>query len=103
VPDCPVCSKPMVQREAKKGKNAGNKFWGCTQYPKCRGVLDTEEVVEEVAEEAVDTEPTCPKCDGDMVKRVSKKGKNAGNEFWGCQNFPKCRGVVSIENIVESE
>ncbi|MCK5023904.1 MAG: topoisomerase DNA-binding C4 zinc finger domain-containing protein [Candidatus Aenigmarchaeota archaeon] len=40
VPDCTVCSKPMVQREAKKGKNASNKFWGCTQYPKCRGVLD---------------------------------------------------------------
>ena len=93
-PDCPVCSKPMVQREAKKGKNAGNKFWGCTQYPKCRGVLAIEEVVEKVA----DTEPTCPKCDGEMVKRVSKKGKNAGKEFWGCKSFPKCRGVVSIED-----
>ena len=91
-PDCPVCGKPMVQREAKKGKNAGNKFWGCTQYPKCRGVLDIEEEIVEV----VDIEPTCPKCDGEMVKRVSKKGKNAGNEFWGCKNFPKCRGVVSI-------
>ena len=94
VPDCPVCSKPMVQREAKKGKNAGNKFWGCTQYPKCRGVLDIDEVVEEV----VDTEPTCPRCDGDMVKRVSKKGKNAGQEFWGCKNFPKCRGSIPIES-----
>ena len=91
-PDCPVCGKEMLQREAKKGKNAGNKFWGCTQYPKCRGVLDIEEVTEEVA----DIEPTCPKCDGEMVKRISKKGKNEGKEFWGCKNFPKCRGVVSI-------
>ena len=95
-PDCPVCGKAMVQREAKKGKNSGNKFWGCTQYPKCRGVLDLEEVAEEV-EELVEENPTCPKCDGAMVKRVSKKGKTAGNEFWGCESFPKCRGVVSID------
>lgn len=95
-PACPVCAKEMVQREAKKGKNAGNKFWGCTQYPKCRGVLDIDKEIEE-PEETEDAEPTCPKCDGAMVKRVSKKGKNAGNEFWGCLSFPKCRGVVSIE------
>ncbi|MCK5023903.1 MAG: topoisomerase DNA-binding C4 zinc finger domain-containing protein [Candidatus Aenigmarchaeota archaeon] len=32
-----------------------------------------------------------------MVKRVSKKGKNSGQEFWGCKSFPKCRSVVSFE------
>jgi len=96
-PDCPVCGKPMVPREAKKGKNEGNKFWGCTQYPKCRGVLELEELIEEVIEKISDIEPACPKCDGVMVKRVSTKGKNIGNEFWGCKNFPKCRGVVSAE------
>ena len=90
-PACPVCGKGMVQREAKKGKNAGNKFWGCTQYPKCRGVLDIENEIEQAIEE--EAEPSCPKCGGEMVKRVSKKGKNSGNEFWGCKNFPKCRGV----------
>ena len=42
-------------------------------------------------------EPACPNCNGAMIKRVSKKSDNAGREFWGCQIFPKCRGVVSIE------
>lgn len=37
--------------------------------------------------------PACPKCGGAMVKRVAKKGSQAGNEFWGCANFPACRGV----------
>ncbi|WP_245597684.1 hypothetical protein [Psychromonas aquimarina] len=23
----------MTLREAKKGKNAGNQFWGCTNFP----------------------------------------------------------------------
>lgn len=35
----------------------------------------------------------CPKCGSEMVLRESKKGASAGNKFWGCQTFPKCRGV----------
>jgi len=34
---CPVCQSPMVIRTARRGKTAGNSFWGCTRYPKCRG------------------------------------------------------------------
>ncbi len=37
-PDCPECKGPMVRRTARKGANAGNDFWGCSTYPKCRGV-----------------------------------------------------------------
>jgi len=36
-PACPVCSQAMVMRTAQRGANAGNRFWGCTSYPKCRG------------------------------------------------------------------
>ncbi len=36
-PRCPRCGKPMVLRTAKKGSNAGSNFWGCSNYPKCRG------------------------------------------------------------------
>lgn len=37
--------------------------------------------------------PTCPKCGKPMIKRVAKKGINAGNEFWSCSNYPKCNGT----------
>jgi restriction system protein len=36
-PTCPSCSTPMVLREARRGTSAGQKFWGCVNYPKCRG------------------------------------------------------------------
>ena len=36
-PLCPKCSKPMIKRLAKKGKNAGNAFWSCSSYPECNG------------------------------------------------------------------
>lgn len=37
-PSCPVCSGRLIERTVKKGPNAGIKFWGCAQFPKCRGV-----------------------------------------------------------------
>lgn len=33
----------------------------------------------------------CPDCGGSLVVRLARHGKNAGNKFWGCTNFPKCR------------
>ncbi|MCG3882843.1 NERD domain-containing protein [Psychrobacter sp. Ps3] len=40
--------------------------------------------------------PACPKCNGEMVKRVAKNGARQGQSFYGCAQFPKCRGVVNI-------
>lgn len=38
--------------------------------------------------------PKCPKCGGGMVKREGKSGAMAGRLFWGCSNFPQCKGAV---------
>lgn len=38
--------------------------------------------------------PACPKCRNPMVRRVAKQGVNAGKEFWGCSQYPNCKGVV---------
>lgn len=40
VPQCPTCGSPMVKREARRGANAGKAFWGCPDFPKCRGTRD---------------------------------------------------------------
>ena len=37
--------------------------------------------------------PSCPRCGGNLVVRTARKGKNAGQRFWGCETFPKCRFV----------
>ena len=39
-PNCPICRSTMVKRTAKRGPNAGNLFYGCVQYPRCRGVVN---------------------------------------------------------------
>ena len=38
--------------------------------------------------------PYCPQCSSIMVERIAKKGKWAGNSFWGCSRFPKCKGII---------
>ncbi|MHC1728324.1 MAG: restriction endonuclease [Syntrophobacteraceae bacterium] len=35
----------------------------------------------------------CPLCGGGMVLRTARKGTKAGDRFWGCSAFPKCRGT----------
>ncbi|HHQ4663692.1 TPA: NERD domain-containing protein [Aeromonas veronii] len=39
-PLCPRCGNPMVLRTAKRGDNRGNRFWGCSGYPKCRFIVN---------------------------------------------------------------
>ena len=38
--------------------------------------------------------PACPKCGAPMLRREGKSGALAGKAFWGCSNFPKCRGIA---------
>lgn len=40
--------------------------------------------------------PVCPKCGSEMILRTAKSGANAGNQFWGCSTYPKCRGMVAV-------
>ncbi|SFQ38390.1 Topoisomerase DNA binding C4 zinc finger [Lachnospiraceae bacterium XBB1006] len=39
----------------------------------------------------------CPRCGGTLVLRTARKGKNAGNQFYGCSNYPECRFIRNIE------
>ncbi|MGH8728931.1 MAG: restriction endonuclease [Burkholderiales bacterium] len=41
--------------------------------------------------------PACPACGSSMVRRVAKKGSNAGRAFWGCPTFPRCKGTRAVE------
>lgn len=34
-----------------------------------------------------------------MVRRRARRGANAGKDFWGCSEFPRCRGTVQLEAV----
>lgn len=46
---------------------------------------------------SVEAQRVCPKCGGTLVLRRARRGANAGSQFWGCDNYPKCRYTEEIE------
>ncbi|WP_312702669.1 nuclease-related domain-containing protein [Stutzerimonas nitrititolerans] len=41
-------------------------------------------------------ERQCPKCGSALMIRTVKTGAKAGQQFWGCSAFPKCRIMQSL-------
>ena len=53
---CPKCGSSMILRTARRGRNAGGQFYGCSRYPKCKGALPLEETKSIANEEGLDQE-----------------------------------------------
>jgi len=68
---CEKCGKAMVYKNGRFGR-----FLACSGYPECKNVR------------AISTGVPCPEpgCDGELVQKVSKRGK----VFYSCNRYPKC-------------
>lgn len=57
-----------------------------------------EKHIETIKENTVDVVSInkCPKCGGQLILRTAKRGQNAGNKFWGCSNYPKCKYIQNL-------
>ena len=67
---CPKCESKMVVRTTRKGKNAGNRFWGCGQYPRCRATFELTEEEETKIPVATSTNSSNSKTQKDEVEVV---------------------------------
>ncbi len=70
---CPKCESNLVVKQGRFGE-----FTACSNYPTCRYV------------KLKSTGVACPKDDGDVVERKSKRGRT----FYGCANYPDCDFVL---------
>lgn len=43
-----------------------------------------------------DNKKICARCGAELVLRIAKKGEHAGEQFYGCSRFPKCRYKENI-------
>ena len=41
--------------------------------------------------------PLCPKCGAVMVRRLAQRGERRGKPFYGCSNYPRCKGTFEVE------
>ncbi|UKI29465.1 MAG: topoisomerase DNA-binding C4 zinc finger domain-containing protein [Clostridium sp.] len=79
---CPECGAPLVIRTGKYGE-----FTACSNYPTCKYIKPKE----------TSTICKCPACDGNIVEKHSKRGKI----FYGCDNYPKCKMHIGINQLVK--
>ena len=68
---CEECGRNMVVKYGPHGK-----FLACPGFPDCR---NTKPYLEKIGVK-------CPKCDGEIVIRKTKKGR----KYFGCMNYPDC-------------
>ena len=68
---CDNCGRNMVIKYGPHGR-----FLACPGFPECR---NTKPYYEKVGVK-------CPKCDGEIVIRMTKKGRR----YYGCENIPEC-------------
>ncbi len=67
---CDKCGSMMVIRNGRFGE-----FLACSNFPNCKNIQSINK-----------TFGKCPKCDGSVCEKHSKKGKL----FYGCTNYPNC-------------
>ncbi len=72
---CEKCGSKMVKKLGRFGF-----FLACSAFPECRNAKSLPL-------------GKCPKCDGDVIKKESKKGKGRG-KFFSCSNYPECDFVT---------
>lgn len=78
---CPSCGKNLVLKQGRFGE-----FTACTGYPTCKYVKHKT------------TGVLCPKDQGDIVERKSRRGK----VFYGCVNYPKCDFTLWNKPLAET-
>lgn len=98
---CPECGGDLLMRKGRFGE-----FIACGNFPKCKYSRNIKSEKEALGTESQDApkpkkelkkiDVPCPKCGGDIVERISKRGK-----FYGCSNYPKCNFVSNYEPVAD--
>lgn len=114
---CPNChTGHLIAKTVTRGKNKGNLFYACSNFPKCKTAFNdkpTNNLCEKCGAIMLEDkdgklycsakcdiekeeEILCPLCKtGHLVKRTATRGKNKGNVFYACSNFPKCKNIYN--------
>ncbi len=91
---CPECGEPMIIRISR-----GGRFLGCSKYPDCRGTKPLPKIEQEMMEKkdpVIAEGIFCDLCGKQMYIRESRFGR-----FYGCTDYPECKGIKPITTGVK--
>ena len=100
---CPHCGGPMGRRKVRnpQSKHMGKTFLGCLRYPECRGTI-ADWMPRSASDDGKLVGAACPDCGEPLVIRYCKREDlpHRGSSFIGCTGFPKCKRIVTKEELV---
>jgi len=87
---CPECGRKLLIRNGRFGE-----FMACSGFPKCHYTAPREEM------KPKGVGMVCPVCGkGEIVERISTKGRSKGQKFYACSRYPKCKiTYTSLEEV----
>ena len=102
--------KTDVGSSLKSMRESGERVLAMNVHERADYYKKFEDLAAEIKAELVDPESTkeeepvvkteenlvCPRCGGQLILRTAKKGNNAGNQFYGCSNYPRCRYIQNL-------
>jgi DNA topoisomerase-1 len=94
---CPECG---AETGAKMKKTWGRYGWflSCERFPDCKARMAVEDAPGDGTKpsrpEPEQTDIPCPICGKPMLKRVGRFGA-----FLGCQDYPKCKGTMNLDEV----
>ena len=97
---CSVSSLPLLRFAAKGAYTVSDireRLAAYTESQQRRSAEGDHSLADEDVAIAQEAAPLCPKCSDAMVLRTVRKGSAAGQKFWGCADYPACRGTRRID------
>lgn len=100
-----VCKRNHLNR-------ALSNFWNTTPdllseekieelYARLFALTNPDEVTKQAHVESIKNDYSnaniCPWCGGKLVLRTARKGSNAGKQFYGCSNYPRCKYILDMK------
>jgi DNA topoisomerase-3 len=86
--------------ELRRIKGSNGFFWGC-QNDACKKTF-SDNRGKPTDPDKVNTPPKnapeCPECRSAMLKRKGKKQDGSPSAFWGCSNYPTCKGTMPVKS-----
>jgi ssDNA-binding Zn-finger/Zn-ribbon topoisomerase 1 len=97
--NCPNCGKLYFKDKGKCYSCGWSLGFNNVPIYHVKNETQPEKFVKEKILSKTNYAMLCPKCGAKMILRTATRGENKGNKFWGCSQFPKCRGTSSYREI----
>ena len=83
----------LTQSEVDSIANDLSQYTGADEEKKRKHLED----IQRKNTERLSATDVCPLCGGHLVVRTARRGPGAGQQFYGCSNYPKCKYTRNID------